>query len=68
MASDLKEMAAKRVRMAFDLQAAGLEMMRQNLRRRYPDATEAEITARLNEWLSNRPPDAPGRRVPWPRP
>jgi hypothetical protein len=47
--SDPKEMAAKRPRIALDLQAAGLEIMRQNLRRRYPDATEAEITTRLNE-------------------
>jgi len=47
-------------------------MMRQNLRRRYPDASEQEIKARLAQWLRERPGaeygDCEGRPVPWPRP
>jgi hypothetical protein len=39
----------------------GIALMRQNLRRRHPDATEAEIDAKLDEWLLDRPFDAPGR-------
>jgi hypothetical protein len=45
--------------------------MRQNLRRRFPEASEAEIEARLIGWLQERPGaeagDATGRSVPWPR-
>lgn len=45
--------------------------MRQNLRRRYPDASEVEIDAKLEEWLSERPGaefgDAEGTPGSWPR-
>lgn len=39
----------------------GLRLMRQNLRRQDPVATEDEIDARLARWLRDRPMDAPGR-------
>lgn len=42
------------------LHAEGLELMRQNLRRRHPDATAAEVEEQLRVWLLDRPADAPG--------
>ncbi|MHB8420759.1 MAG: hypothetical protein ACYDCL_22015 [Myxococcales bacterium] len=64
--------AADRLRVAFDLFEAGCAMMRQNLRRRFPAADDAEIERRLGHWLSERPGaeggDAVGRVGPWPRP
>lgn len=40
-----------------DLFETGLAIMRQNLRRADPQASEQEIDRRLSEWLHNRPPD-----------
>lgn len=61
----------ERMRTAFDLYRAAEDMMRLNLRRRYPEATDAEIEKHLAAWLQDRPGaeigDAEGRPVPWPR-
>ncbi len=38
-----------------DLFETGVNLMRQNLRRDYPDATEREIDDRLKTWLRHRP-------------
>jgi hypothetical protein len=43
------------MRCAFDLFEAGLDLQRQNLRRRHPAATEEEIHALLEAWLQHRP-------------
>jgi hypothetical protein len=63
--------AAKKLRLALDLFDAGVDMMRQTLRRRFPEASDAEIERRIDAWLHERPGaedgDAPGRRVAWPR-
>ncbi|HEX9820937.1 MAG TPA: hypothetical protein VGD07_15145 [Methylomirabilota bacterium] len=63
--------AAARLRAALELFETGVEMMRQNLRRKHPTLTDLEIEARLTAWLSERPGaefgDAVGRRVGWPR-
>lgn len=40
----------------------GLAMQRQNLRREFPELSEAKIDERFVEWLVSRPLDAPGRR------
>lgn len=40
---------------AFDLCQATENMMRQNLRRRYPQASEEEIRGRFVAWLEKRP-------------
>ena len=65
------EAAARRFRLALDLFEAGVEMMRQTLRREHPGLPESEIEALLVHWLQERPGaefgDAPGPRVPWPR-
>jgi Rv0078B-related antitoxin len=64
--------AARRLRLALDLFEAGEELMRQQLRRKHPALTTAEIEARLLTWLLERPGaefgDTTGRLVPWPRP
>ena len=69
--NDSDESVAARLRTAFDLFLAGERMMRQNLRRRHPEATLEEIDRRLCAWMSERPGaehgDAAGRPVPWPR-
>ena len=46
---------AEKLRTAFDLFEAGLDLMRQNLRRRHPAATQAELDGMLQEWLLTRP-------------
>jgi hypothetical protein len=65
------EAAAARLRTAFDLFTAGTRMMRQNLKRRHPEAGEEEIDAMLHKWLRTRPGaehgDGVGRPVEWPR-
>lgn len=47
--------AASALRTALDLHEAGVELMRQNLRRRDPSATDDEIDRRLRAWLADRP-------------
>lgn len=54
-------------RTTLDLFSTGVELMRQNLRRDRPRASESEIDRRLAEWLQERPGavhgDSPGRPV-----
>ncbi len=59
---------AERFRTAIDLHEAGVQMMRLNLRRRYPEASEAELQERFLAWLRG-PEEVPVgfRKVPWPR-
>jgi hypothetical protein len=45
----------ERLRIAFDLYDFGESMMRQNLRRNNPSASDAEIEAMLTSWLQDRP-------------
>lgn len=49
------ELVAHRIRAAFDLYDFGVSMMRQNLRRRHPDADARQIGALLTQWLRDRP-------------
>jgi hypothetical protein len=54
-------------RMTLDLFETGVNLMRQNLRRKHPDADDGEIERLLGEWLRHRPGaefgDCPGRSV-----
>ena len=54
-------------RMTLDLFQTGVEVMRQNLRRRHPEAQDDEIERLLGEWLHERPGaesgDCQGRAV-----
>lgn len=45
----------ERMRLLFDLYETSEEIMRQNLRRKHPEADEAEIERRLIAWLHDRP-------------
>jgi hypothetical protein len=71
MPADDREIGVQRLRVALDLFESGVDLMRQNLRRRHPDAGDAEIEAKLDEWLSERPGaecgDAEGTPGTWPR-
>ena len=60
-------MANDNLRTALDIHEVGVALMRQNLRRAYPDDSDAGIDARLLAWLRQRPGadggDAVGRVV-----
>jgi hypothetical protein len=57
----------QRLRIALDLHDFGVKMMRQNLRRRYPEASDEEIEKKLLEWLRERPGAEHGDGVGKPR-
>jgi len=63
-----EETPGERLEAALEMWEDGIAIMRANLRRRMPKATEDEIDAALDAWLRDRPPDADGVPVPWPRP
>jgi hypothetical protein len=48
-----------------DLMAAGIDMMRLNLERQFPEDTPKRISERLHTWLLERPMDGPGTPVTW---
>jgi hypothetical protein len=58
---------ARAFRLTLDLFEAGVRLMRQNLRRADPRATEQDLDRRLRSWLRERPGaehgDSPGRPV-----
>ena len=45
----------RNLQITFDLHAAGVAMMKQNLKRRHPDATDAERSEMLRAWLQDTP-------------
>ena len=59
---------AEKLRITLELAEVGYEMMRENLRRRHPEASDDEIQRLLTDWLHERPGaehgDAVGRRAP----
>jgi len=62
---------ARRLRVTFELFQAGVDMMRQKIRRENPTLAEAEVDRRLLVWLHTRPGaehgDGEGVPVEWPR-
>lgn len=50
------EAAAIRLRQAFEMANLGFWLMRQTLRRRFPNATQTEIDQKFDEWLTSPPP------------
>jgi hypothetical protein len=54
---------ARRFAQAVRMADEGIELMRQNLRRRHPEETDRQIDERLEAWLVDRPLDAPGQVV-----
>ena len=65
MADRKGDLLGENLRLAMDLHDAGVEMMRQNLRRQFPAENPEEIESRLAAWLRARPGaewgDAEGR-------
>jgi hypothetical protein len=55
MRADAKRVLEQRARATFELIELGMKLMRQNLRRRFPDETEEQIEQRFVEWLHERP-------------
>lgn len=53
--SDEKETPADRLRLAFELWEAGLEIKWVSLRREFPERSDDEISELLREWLERRP-------------
>ncbi len=57
------------LQLALDLFEAAEALMRQNLRREFPNASEEEIEGKLVKWLQDRPGaphgDAPGKPRSW---
>jgi hypothetical protein len=62
-----EETPGDRLEAALEMWEDGVCIMRANLRRRMPKATEEELEAALDAWLRDRAPDADGVSVPWPR-
>ena len=60
-----KKIAVEKVRIALEMYGLGESLMRQKLRRQYPSASDADIEARLADWLSHHPgaevADSPGK-------
>jgi hypothetical protein len=54
---------ARRFAQAVRMADQGIELMRQNFRRRHPEETDQQIDGRLEDWLADRPLDAPGQVV-----
>ncbi|HZL99236.1 MAG TPA: hypothetical protein VFD43_03200 [Planctomycetota bacterium] len=59
---------AQRMRLTCELFEAGVQLMRQNLRRSHPGASEPEIEALLAAWMRTRPGAEFGDAVGRPRP
>ncbi|MFT5323114.1 MAG: hypothetical protein ACI8P0_000960 [Planctomycetaceae bacterium] len=57
MSTDLtnSDRMKRNLQITFDLHEAGVSMMKQNLLRRHPDATEAERSEMLRAWLQDTP-------------
>ena len=66
---DAKPLAPSvKLRLALEMFEGGVALMRQNLRRRHPTATEAEIDRLLVDWIRTRPGAEHGDSNGKPRP
>ena len=50
------EATSIRLRQAFEMAELGFRLMRQSLRRRFPNATESAIREKYAQWITGRPP------------
>ncbi len=55
--------AAYNLRLALDMYEVGEQMVRQRLRREYPDAGPQEIEAKVRSWRAHRPGAVDGDAV-----
>lgn len=71
MPSDRNRRAAERFQMALSLYELAEEMVRQNFRRKHPQASNEEVEAAVHAWQLRRPGaefgDADGVPIAWPR-
>lgn len=63
------DLARARFQTVMELFDAGVDLQRQNLRRRFPEADDATIEEYLRGWLlrENEPGDSEGTHGTWPR-
>jgi hypothetical protein len=65
-----REILAEKLRVSLALSEDGFALKRQQLRRRFPEADEAEIDRLFRAWLQDRPGaeygDGVGTPVTWP--
>jgi hypothetical protein len=52
--------AARRLEAALEMWADGVEIMRENPQRKFPNAGRTEIQRKVAAWLADRPLDATG--------
>lgn len=64
---DDRQIASRKLQLAFELHEAGVQMYRARMRRENPGASDAEIIVLVGAWLQTRPGaehgDAVGRRI-----
>ncbi len=57
---------ADRLRVALDLHEAGMDLLREKMRRDEPTLTESELKERVSAWLLDTPMQGDNeRRLPW---
>ena len=64
---DTSHQLSERLRLTLELVDLGFEMKAASLRRQFPSDSEERLATRLAEWTGDRPGDADGIPVPWPR-
>jgi hypothetical protein len=71
VASTDASQARERFGLALDLFDLAERMLRQRLRRKHPEATDADVDVMIGGWLEHRPGaehgDGEGTPVSWPR-
>ena len=68
MDKEPKSTPAGRFLLAFEMADFGIALMRENLRKRFPHQSQAEIARRMAEWLEGPDPRGDGfREIQWPR-
>ena len=68
VSGETKSTPAGRLLLAFQMADFGIALMRENLRKRFPSESDAQIRERLAAWLERpQPADDDLKAVPWPR-
>lgn len=67
MDKELAHNEEQALRLSIALSCNSLLMQRENYRRRFPADTDAQLEARLREWVVERPGDGPGQEIQWNR-
>jgi hypothetical protein len=64
-----RESASRKLEMTLDMFRIGVSFMEAQLRRRYPNLTDAQMVSKLRAWLVDKPPPGGSELQPvrWPR-